>query len=110
MYMYQYLKIIFSTCSTFYEMNIIELKKRINNEHVVGVDFTQSNMCQGIRTFGGKSLHCIDPREINPYQRVGNSYKVYQLLCRKARYKKEIFEQQRQKKPINKYKFQIYQI
>lgn len=84
MYMYQYLKIIFSTCSTFYEINIIELKKRINNERVVGVDFTQSNMCQGIRTFGGKSLHCIDPREINPYQRVGNSYKVYQLLCRKG--------------------------
>lgn len=55
-------------------MNII---KKNDNEHVVGVDFTQSNMCQGIKTFGGKSLHCIDPREMNPYQRVGNSYKVY---------------------------------
>lgn len=72
-YMYWYLKIIFRI--SFYEMNII--KKKINNEHVVGVDFTQSNMCQGIKTFGGKSLHCIDPREINPYQRVGNSNKIY---------------------------------
>ena len=40
------------------------------------MDFTSSNMCQGIKTFGGKSLHYIDPREINPYQRVGKQERV----------------------------------
>lgn len=69
-------------------MNII---KKNNNEHVVGVDFTQSNMCQGIKTFGGKSLHCIDPREMNPYQRVGNLYKFTSNCVGKARYRNKNF-------------------
>ena len=39
---------------------------------ILGVDFTISNTDAGVKTFGGKSLHSIDPtgETMNPYQRV----------------------------------------
>ena len=37
---------------------------------VIGVDFTKSNEWQGSRTFGGKSLHTIEPGVPNPYEEV----------------------------------------
>jgi len=39
---------------------------------IVGIDFTISNTDAGAKTFGGKSLHAIDPTGavMNPYQRV----------------------------------------
>lgn len=37
---------------------------------VFGIDYTESNLDQGARSFHGKSLHAIDPEELNPYQRV----------------------------------------
>ncbi|XP_062602531.1 copine family protein 1-like, partial [Saccostrea cucullata] len=43
---------------------------------IFGTDFTSSNMYQGTKTFGGKSLHSIDPREPNPYQRVGKAHRL----------------------------------
>uniref|UniRef100_A0A6U8P674 VWFA domain-containing protein n=1 Tax=Eutreptiella gymnastica TaxID=73025 RepID=A0A6U8P674_9EUGL len=44
---------------------------------IIGVDFTASNLEQGQRTFGGKSLHHIDPEGgLNPYQ------EVMSVMCR----------------------------
>ena len=37
---------------------------------IIGIDFTLSNIQQGQRTFGGRSLHAIQPNLLNPYQRV----------------------------------------
>lgn len=37
---------------------------------LTGMDYTASNLQQGIRTFGGRSLHQIVPNDLNPYQRV----------------------------------------
>ncbi|KAL5014388.1 hypothetical protein ScPMuIL_008658 [Solemya velum] len=37
---------------------------------IFGVDFTASNMHQGVKTYGGRSLHQLDPHEPNPYQKV----------------------------------------
>lgn len=35
---------------------------------IIGVDFTQSNLDTGAKTFGGRSLHCMkDPGSPNPY-------------------------------------------
>lgn len=35
---------------------------------ILGVDFTQSNVDTGAKTFGGRSLHCMkDPQSPNPY-------------------------------------------
>ena len=42
---------------------------------IVAVDFTRSNLQQGERTFGNRSLHHIDPIISNPYQ------KVMSLVC-----------------------------
>ena len=36
-----------------------------------GIDFTASNISQGIKTNGGRSLHHLDPIGQNPYQKVG---------------------------------------
>eukprot|EP01102_Stenamoeba_stenopodia_P017153 TRINITY_DN6105_c0_g1_i1.p1 TRINITY_DN6105_c0_g1~~TRINITY_DN6105_c0_g1_i1.p1 ORF type:complete len:279 (-),score=47.65 TRINITY_DN6105_c0_g1_i1:71-907(-) len=37
---------------------------------IIGVDFTKSNTWTGKYSFGGLSLHHIDPKNFNPYQRV----------------------------------------
>ena len=37
---------------------------------IIGVDFTASNKTQGTRSFGGRSLHSLDPQLLNPYQKV----------------------------------------
>lgn len=37
---------------------------------IIGVDFTKSNTWTGTNTFGGRSLHAIEPGLTNPYQRV----------------------------------------
>ncbi|KAK3589518.1 hypothetical protein CHS0354_041641 [Potamilus streckersoni] len=37
---------------------------------VFGIDFTASNVHQGLKTFGGRSLHCLDNDLQNPYQKV----------------------------------------
>eukprot|EP01120_Amphizonella_sp_Union-15-10_P001974 TRINITY_DN12115_c0_g1_i1.p1 TRINITY_DN12115_c0_g1~~TRINITY_DN12115_c0_g1_i1.p1 ORF type:complete len:280 (-),score=57.12 TRINITY_DN12115_c0_g1_i1:14-853(-) len=37
---------------------------------IVGIDYTKSNQWTGKNTFGGKSLHTIDPNVQNPYQMV----------------------------------------
>ena len=36
---------------------------------IIGIDFTGSNLHQGQKSFGGKSLHSLSPYELNPYQR-----------------------------------------
>jgi len=40
-----------------------------NSNLVIGIDFTKSNMWNGTRTFGGKSLHHLDETP-NPYETV----------------------------------------
>ena len=37
---------------------------------IVGIDFTLSNMLQGQKSFGGKSLHATEQSSKNPYQKV----------------------------------------
>jgi len=37
---------------------------------ILGIDYTKSNTWNGKRTFGGQSLHAIQPGRVNPYQEV----------------------------------------
>lgn len=41
-----------------------------SSELIVGVDFTKSNEWSGQRSFGGRSLHSVQPLTLNPYQEV----------------------------------------
>ena len=38
--------------------------------YIVGLDYTASNLQQGIKTYGGKSLHDTNTADPNPYKRV----------------------------------------
>ena len=37
---------------------------------IIGIDYTMSNESMGRKTFGGKSLHNLSAKELNPYQQV----------------------------------------
>ncbi|XP_071479953.1 uncharacterized protein [Diadema antillarum] len=37
---------------------------------IFGIDFTKSNLHTGMQTYGGRSLHEIQPGHLNPYQQV----------------------------------------
>ena len=51
---------------------------------LIGMDYTASNLQQGVRTFGGRSLHQIVPNDLNPYQRVCKYTlkEIYKLDCK----------------------------
>lgn len=40
-----------------------------SSELILAVDFTKSNLTSGLETFGGRSLHALDPYTQNPYER-----------------------------------------
>src|SRR3989338_3127076 len=42
----------------------------VESQLIIGIDYTKSNTFKGKKSFGGKSLHYIDPqgRRLNPYQ------------------------------------------
>ena len=55
----------------------VTLNPQLSLSPLKGVDFTASNETQGTRSFGGRSLHSLDPQLLNPYQKVV----ILKLFC-----------------------------